>query len=65
MGGGGGAGGDAGLPGRVPDGGGGGTFGTFSGRMVEAEEGVTGVEELAGPEAGLIGPSGTWVFTGA
>jgi hypothetical protein len=46
-------------------GGGGGTFGTFSGGIADAEDGVLGVEEDAGPGAGLIGPSGTWVFTGA
>jgi hypothetical protein len=46
-------------------GGGGGTFGTFSGGIVDAEDGVFGVEEDAAVGAGLIGPSGTWVFTGA
>jgi len=46
-------------------GGGGGTLGTFSGGIVDAEDGVVGVEEDAGPGAGLIGPSGTGVFTGA
>lgn len=46
-------------------GGGGGTLGTFSGGIVDAEDGVAGVEEGAGPGAGLIGPSGTGVFTGA
>lgn len=46
-------------------GGGGGTFGTFSGGIVDAEDGVLGVEEDAGPGAGLTGPGGTVVFTGA
>lgn len=46
-------------------GGGGGTFGTFSGGIVDAEDGVTGVEEDAGPGPRLMGPSGTWVFRGA
>jgi hypothetical protein len=46
-------------------GGGGGTFGTFSGGIVDAEDGVVGVEEGADPGAGLIGPGGTGVFTGA
>ena len=46
-------------------GGGGGTLGTFSGGIVDAEDGVVGVEEDAGPDAELIGPSGTGVFTGA
>lgn len=46
-------------------GGGGGTLGTFSGGIVDAEDGVVGVDEDAGPDAGLIGPSGTGVFTGA
>jgi hypothetical protein len=46
-------------------GGGGGTFGTFPGGIVDAEDGVVGVEEDAGPGAELIGPRGTGVFTGA
>ena len=41
-------------------GGGGGTLGTFSGGIVDAEDGVVGVEEDTGPGAGLTG-----VFTGA
>ena len=40
-------------------------MGTFSGGIVDVEDGVVGVEEDAGPGAGLIGPSGTGVFTGA
>jgi hypothetical protein len=46
-------------------GGGGGTLGTFSGGIVDAEDGVADVEEGADPGAGLIGPGGTGFFTGA
>jgi hypothetical protein len=46
-------------------GGGGGTLGTFSGGIVDAEDGLVGVGEDAGPGAGLTGPSGTGDFTGA
>lgn len=43
-------------------GGGGGTFGTLSGGIVDVEDGVEGVEEEAGPG---VGPVGTGGFTGA
>ena len=43
-------------------GGGGGTFGTFSGGIVVVDAGVAGVLELVGAE--VTGPTGTGVFTG-